>query len=56
MPEASVALDGTVLEGRLPQKQYRMLSGWLAIHEEELYDAWNKAVRSIPFDKIKPLE
>lgn len=54
--EASVALDGIVLEGRLPQRQYRMLSGWLAIHEEELYDAWNKAVRSIPFDKIKPLE
>ena len=42
--------------GRLTQRQYRMLSGWLAIHEEELYDAWNKAVRSIPFDKIKPLE
>ena len=54
--EASVAIDGTVLEGRLTQRQYRMLSGWLAIHEEELYDAWNKAVRSIPFDKIKPLE
>ena len=36
--EASVAIDGTVLEGRLPQRQYRMLSGWLAIHEEELYD------------------
>lgn len=54
--EASVALDGTVLEGKLPQRQYRMLSGWLAIHEEELYEAWNKAVREIPFDKIKPLE
>lgn len=47
---------GTVLEGKLPQRQYRMLSGWLAIHEEELYEAWNKAVREIPFDKIKPLE
>lgn len=44
------------MEGKLPQRQYRMLSGWLAIHEEELYEAWNKAVREIPFDKIKPLE
>ena len=53
--EASVALDGTVLEGKLPQWQYRILSGWLAIHEDELYAAWNNAVRQIPFEKIDPL-
>ena len=53
--EASVALDGEVLEGRLPIKQYRMVSGWIALHEDELYEAWNKAVRQIPFDKIDPL-
>ena len=54
--EASVALDGEVLDGKLPTKQYRMVSGWLALHEDELYEAWNKAVRSIPFDKIEPLK
>ena len=54
--EASVALDGEVLEGKLPTKQYRLVSGWLALHEDELYEAWNKAVRSIPFDKIEPLK
>lgn len=54
--EASVALDGEVLEGRLPVKQYRMVAGWMAIHEDELYDAWNKAVRNIAFDKIEPLK
>jgi len=26
-----------------------------AIHEEELYIAWNKAVRNVPFGKIEPL-
>lgn len=54
--EASVALDGEVLDGKLPTKQYRLVSGWLALHEDELYEAWNKAVRSIPFDKMEPLK
>lgn len=53
--EASVALDGEVLEGHLPLKQYRILSGWIALHEDELYTAWNNAVRNIPFEKIEPL-
>lgn len=54
--EASVALDGELLEGKLPMKQYRMLSGWMAMHEDELYAAWNKAVQSKPFDKVEPLK
>ena len=53
---ASVALDGEVLDGRLPIRQYRILSGWMALHEEELYAAWNNAVRSLPFDRIEPLK
>ena len=53
--EASVGLDCTVLEGSLPAKQYRILAGWMAIHEDELYAAWNNAVRSIPFERIEPL-
>ena len=54
--EASVALDGEVLSGKIPAKQYRILAGWMAIHENELYKAWNNAVRSIPFDRIEPLK
>ena len=53
--KASVGLDGIVLEGSLPAKQYRILAGWMAIHEDELYAAWNNAVRSIPFEWIEPL-
>ena len=45
-----------VLDGSIPVKQYRMLAGWMAIHEEELYEAWNQAVRNIPFKKIEPLK
>lgn len=54
--EASVSLDGEVLEGKLPLKQYRMISGWMALHEDELYAAWNNAVREKPFSKIEPLK
>lgn len=53
--EASVGLDGELLAGSLPVKQLRLVQAWMAIHEEELYAAWNNAVRGIPFGKIEPL-
>lgn len=53
--EASISIDGELLAGNLPVKQLRMVQAWAAIHEEELYKAWNNAVRNIPFDKIDPL-
>ena len=54
--KASVGIDGELLAGSLPQKQFRMLVGWLALHEEEAYAAWNKAVRGEHCDKITPLQ
>ena len=54
--KASVGIDGELLAGSLPQKQFKMLVGWLALHEEEAYAAWNKAVRGEHFDKITPLQ
>lgn len=54
--EASMSLDGEVLEGNIPLKQYRMVSGWMALHEDELYAAWNKAVQNKFFGKIEPLK
>lgn len=52
--EATIGIDGELIAGSLPQKQYRMIQGWLAFHEEEAYAAWNKAVRGEHFDKIDP--
>jgi len=34
-----------MLAGAIPNKQYKMVVGWLALHEEEAYHAWNKAVK-----------
>lgn len=53
--EASIAIDGEMLAGSLPVKQYRMVVAWAAIHEDELYKAWNNAVRGKPTGKIEPL-
>ena len=52
---AAVGVDGELLAGSLPVRQLRMVVGWLALHEEEAYAAWNKAVRGEPFEKIQPL-
>ena len=53
--EASVGVDGELLAGSLPVKQLKLVQAWAAIHEDELYAAWNNAVRNIPFNKIEPL-
>ncbi len=54
--EAAVGIDGEVLAGVLPEKQYRLVSAWLVLHEEELYEAWNNAVQNKQLSKIKPLD
>ena len=53
--EASIGIDGELLGGSLPSKQFKLVQAWLVLHEEELYAAWNNAVQGQPFDKIEPL-
>ena len=53
---AAVGLDGELLEGKLPEKQYRIVSGWIALHEDGLYLQWNNTVRNKPLTKIEPLK
>ena len=53
--EAAVGIDGELLAGALPRKQYRIVTGWLAFHEKEAYEAWNHAVKGEHFDKIAPM-
>ena len=53
--EASLGIDGEMLAGSLPVKQLKLVLAWMAIHEEELYAAWNQAVKNEPFGPIEPL-
>jgi hypothetical protein len=52
---ASFGIDGELLSGTLPVKQFKLLQAWLVLHEEELYITWNKAVQGQPFEKLPPL-
>ena len=53
--EASIGIDGELLAGSLPRRQMKIVMGWLALHEEEAYAAWNLAVQGKHFDKIDPM-
>lgn len=53
--EASISIDGELLAGALPAKQYKLVAAWLVLHEDEIYTAWNNAVNSKPFDRVAPL-
>ena len=53
--EAVVSLEGELLAGSIPKKQFKILVGWLALRDEEVYRAWNKAVKSEHFEKVQPL-
>ena len=44
------------LAGSIPRKQLKIIVGWLAFHEEEVYAAWNKAVQGEHFEKIPPMK
>lgn len=54
--EASVGVDGELLAGNMPVRQLKMVVGWLALHEEEVYKAWNNAVKGETFNTIAPLK
>ena len=53
--EAVLGLDADILAGSFPKKQYRLVSGWMALNEAELYAAWNEAVKGNHPNRIKPL-
>ena len=48
--EAVIAIAGS-----LPSKYMKIITGWLSLHEEEAYKAWNLAVHGKHFDKIAPM-
>lgn len=53
--EAVIGIDGELLAGSLPTKQYRLVNGWIVLHEEELYSDWIEAVQGKTPSKIQPL-
>ncbi len=53
--EASIGLDGELLGGSLPIKKLKLVQAWIILHDNELYAAWNSAVKGQTFNSIEPL-
>ncbi|MEG1972922.1 MAG: DUF4160 domain-containing protein, partial [Oscillospiraceae bacterium] len=52
--KASISLQGELLAGSMPIKQFKIISAWLILHEDEVSIAWKKAVNGEHFEKIQP--
>lgn len=44
-----------ILEGHLPPRAMRLVLEWATLHQKELQNAWYRASRGLPPDKIDPL-
>ena len=55
--KASIDIEtGEILDGKIPQRQLRLIQAWIEIHRDELMANWILAVEgSTPF-KIEPLK
>jgi hypothetical protein len=47
--------DGSVLDGEAPDVAVRLVRDWVAIHRDELVEAWNRASVGQQPGKIAPL-
>lgn len=51
-----VSIDNfEILAGNLPNKQMKMLLGWVALHQEELLENWGLAMKKQELFGIEPL-
>lgn len=47
--------DGSIIEGKIPSRQRKMVEAWIEIHQEELMADWKLAVAGQEIFKIDPL-
>lgn len=53
--EVVVALDGTVIEGKIPASRMKLLDAWIEIHREDLEANWKLLSNGEQFFRIDPL-
>jgi hypothetical protein len=54
--EAVFAIEsGDILEGKIPNRQYRLVQAWIELHRDELMADWSLAIRGENIFKIDPL-
>lgn len=54
--EAQIGIDSlAVLSGHLPRRARRYVMEWASLHQEELWEAWERRTRQEPLGTIDPL-
>lgn len=54
--KAAVSIeDGTVLAGKIPPKQLKMVEVWIDLHKDELLANWELAISGEELFRIEPL-
>lgn len=53
--EATFDMDGNLIDGKMPNKQLKLVSAWAIIHKDELLANWELAINKQPLFKIEPL-
>lgn len=55
--EAAISIDdGSLFDGSLPPKQFKLVQAWIEIHKEELLVDWELAVNGDEPFRIAPLQ
>lgn len=52
----SISLNGEILDGKIPNKQLKLVQAWIEIHKEDLNAAWYTYNNDGEIIKIKGLE
>jgi hypothetical protein len=53
--EVVVALDGEILEGKIPNNKMKLLAAWMEIHHDDLVANWKLLSQGDQYFKIDPL-
>ncbi|MCI8411631.1 MAG: DUF4160 domain-containing protein [Clostridia bacterium] len=48
--------EGSVIEGKLPKKQHKLVAAWIEIHKDELKALWEVSQKDGEIFKIDPLK
>lgn len=48
--------DTSILEGKIPKKQHKLVIAWMEIHKDELIALWNISQNDGEIFKIDPLK
>ncbi len=54
--DAVFDFKGNIIDGKIPNKQRKMIEAWISIHEEELNSLWKTMQIHNEFFKINPLQ